>query len=69
MGTNTAQMNAQNMGLMKYFLRALPVVMFPFIMHFPAVFTRKLWGLDMWILLYLFLFCTVAGSYFVLVFG
>jgi len=39
MGTNTAQMNAQNMGLMKYFLRALPVVMFPFIMHFPAALT------------------------------
>lgn len=39
LGTNTAQMNAQNMGLMKYFLRGLPVIMFPFIMHFPAALT------------------------------
>jgi len=39
LGTNTAQMNAQNMGLMKYFLRALPVIMFPFIMNFPAALT------------------------------
>jgi len=39
MGANFSQMNAQNMGLMKYVLRALPVIMFPFMMHFPAALT------------------------------
>uniref|UniRef100_A0A1A9X338 Membrane insertase YidC/Oxa/ALB C-terminal domain-containing protein n=1 Tax=Glossina brevipalpis TaxID=37001 RepID=A0A1A9X338_9MUSC len=35
-GTDSARLSAQNMGMMKYILRALPIVIFPFTMNFPA---------------------------------
>ncbi|XP_055842083.1 mitochondrial inner membrane protein OXA1L [Episyrphus balteatus] len=35
-GTDSARLSAQNMHVMKYVLRALPVVIFPFTMNFPA---------------------------------
>lgn len=35
-GTDSARLTAQNMHLMKYFLRALPVIIFPFTMNFPG---------------------------------
>ncbi|XP_075160855.1 OXA1L mitochondrial inner membrane protein isoform X2 [Haematobia irritans] len=35
-GTDTARLSAQNMGMMKYVLRALPIAIFPFTMNFPA---------------------------------
>ncbi|KAL9906865.1 OXA1L mitochondrial inner membrane protein [Glossina fuscipes fuscipes] len=35
-GTDSARLSAQNMGTMKYILRALPIVIFPFTMNFPA---------------------------------
>lgn len=35
-GTDSARLSAQNMGMMKYFLRALPIIIFPFTMNFPA---------------------------------
>ncbi|XP_061392027.1 mitochondrial inner membrane protein OXA1L-like [Musca vetustissima] len=35
-GTDSARLSAQNMGMMKYVLRALPLAIFPFTMNFPA---------------------------------
>ncbi|XP_013106824.1 mitochondrial inner membrane protein OXA1L [Stomoxys calcitrans] len=35
-GTDSARLSAQNMGMMKYVLRALPIAIFPFTMNFPA---------------------------------
>lgn len=35
-GTDSARLSAQNMQMMKYVLRALPVAIFPFTMNFPA---------------------------------
>ncbi|KAH8268757.1 hypothetical protein KR018_000983 [Drosophila ironensis] len=35
-GTDSARLSAANMNTMKYVLRALPVVIFPFTMNFPA---------------------------------
>lgn len=35
-GTDSARLTAQNMGMMKYVLRALPIAIFPFTMNFPA---------------------------------
>lgn len=35
-GTDSVRMSSQNMGLVKYGLRALPFIMFPFIMNFPG---------------------------------
>ncbi|XP_055378658.1 mitochondrial inner membrane protein OXA1L [Condylostylus longicornis] len=35
-GTDTARLSASNMQTMKYILRALPIVIFPFTMNFPA---------------------------------
>lgn len=35
-GTDTARLSANNMGMMKYVLRALPIAIFPFTMNFPA---------------------------------
>lgn len=35
-GTDAARMNSANMGMMKYFLRAMPVIIFPFTLGFPA---------------------------------
>ncbi|XP_067645962.1 mitochondrial inner membrane protein OXA1L isoform X2 [Eurosta solidaginis] len=35
-GTDSARLSAQNMGMMKYVLRALPICIFPFTMNFPA---------------------------------
>ncbi|XP_055911313.1 mitochondrial inner membrane protein OXA1L [Eupeodes corollae] len=35
-GTDSARLSAQNMHLMKYVLRALPIAIFPFTMNFPA---------------------------------
>uniref|UniRef100_A0A1A9ZS44 Membrane insertase YidC/Oxa/ALB C-terminal domain-containing protein n=1 Tax=Glossina pallidipes TaxID=7398 RepID=A0A1A9ZS44_GLOPL len=35
-GTDSARLSAQNMGTMKYILRALPIVIFPFTMNFPT---------------------------------
>ena len=35
-GTDSARLAAQNMGMMKYVLRALPIAIFPFTMNFPA---------------------------------
>lgn len=35
-GTDSARLSAQNMHVMKYVLRALPVIIFPFTMNFPA---------------------------------
>lgn len=35
-GTDSARLSAQNMHLMKYFLRALPICIFPFMMNFPS---------------------------------
>lgn len=35
-GTDSAKLSAQNMHLMKYFLRALPICIFPFMMNFPS---------------------------------
>lgn len=36
LGTDSARLSAANMNTMKYVLRALPVVIFPFTMNFPA---------------------------------
>lgn len=36
LGTDSARLNAANLGTMKYVLRALPVIIFPFTMNFPA---------------------------------
>lgn len=36
-GTDGAKLAAQNMQMMKYVLRAMPVVIFPFTMNFPGV--------------------------------
>lgn len=36
LGTDSARLNAANMGMMKYVLRALPIAIFPFTMNFPA---------------------------------
>ncbi|XP_059480019.1 mitochondrial inner membrane protein OXA1L [Neocloeon triangulifer] len=36
LGTDTAKLSSQNMHLMKYVLRAMPVIIFPFTMNFPA---------------------------------
>lgn len=35
-GTDSARLSAANMNTMKYVLRALPIVIFPFTMNFPA---------------------------------
>lgn len=35
-GTDSARLSAQNMHVMKYVLRALPIVIFPFTMNFPS---------------------------------
>lgn len=35
-GTDSARLTAQNMQLMKYFLRVLPIAIFPFTMNFPG---------------------------------
>uniref|UniRef100_W8BGV9 Mitochondrial inner membrane protein OXA1L n=1 Tax=Ceratitis capitata TaxID=7213 RepID=W8BGV9_CERCA len=35
-GTDSARLSAQNMSMMKYVLRALPIAIFPFTMNFPA---------------------------------
>lgn len=35
-GTDSARLSAQNMQVMKYILRALPIAIFPFTMNFPA---------------------------------
>lgn len=35
-GTDSARLNASNMGLMKYVLRFLPIIIFPFTVNFPA---------------------------------
>lgn len=35
-GTDSARLSAQNMHVMKYVLRALPIVIFPFTMNFPG---------------------------------
>lgn len=35
-GTDSARLSAQNMHIMKYVLRAIPVVIFPLTMNFPA---------------------------------
>ncbi|CAB3370105.1 Hypothetical predicted protein [Cloeon dipterum] len=35
-GTDTARLSSQNMHLMKYVLRAMPIIIFPFTMNFPA---------------------------------
>ncbi|XP_073975635.1 OXA1L mitochondrial inner membrane protein isoform X12 [Rhodnius prolixus] len=36
LGTDTARLNSSNMGLMKYFLRAMPIIIFPFTVGFPS---------------------------------
>lgn len=36
LGTDSAKLSSQNLQTMKYVLRALPVVIFPFIMNFPG---------------------------------
>lgn len=36
LGTDSARLSAANMNTMKYVLRALPIVIFPFTMNFPA---------------------------------
>jgi len=36
LGTDSARLSAANMQTMKYVLRALPLVIFPFTMNFPA---------------------------------
>lgn len=36
LGTDTARLSSQNLQLMKYVLRALPVIIFPFTMNFPG---------------------------------
>ncbi|XP_023177132.2 mitochondrial inner membrane protein OXA1L isoform X2 [Drosophila hydei] len=36
LGTDSARLSAANMSTMKYVLRALPIVIFPFTMNFPA---------------------------------
>ncbi|XP_014246146.1 mitochondrial inner membrane protein OXA1L isoform X3 [Cimex lectularius] len=35
-GTDTARLNSSNMGLFKYLIRALPLVVFPFTINFPS---------------------------------
>lgn len=36
MGTDSAKLSSQNMFLMKYVLRALPIIIFPFTLNFPG---------------------------------
>lgn len=36
MGTDAAKLNSQNMHVMKYVFRALPLVIFPFTLNFPG---------------------------------
>lgn len=36
-GTDTAKLSAQNMNMMKYFLRAMPLCILPFTINFPGV--------------------------------
>lgn len=36
-GTDSAKLSSQNMQTMKYVLRAMPVIIFPFTMNFPAL--------------------------------
>lgn len=35
-GTDSARLNSQNLQTMKYVLRAMPIIVFPFIMNFPG---------------------------------